>query len=138
MSTFSYTAEEKISAEAFVQLLRWSGLSKRRPVEDMDCIQGMIDHADLIVTAWRGDDLVGVARSVTDFNYCCYVSDLAVDLDFQHLGVGRELLRETKRSVGEGCSLILLSAPDAAEYYPRVGFTQHQGAFRLGSEQEIL
>jgi ribosomal protein S18 acetylase RimI-like enzyme len=83
------------------------------------------------------DTLVGLARSVTDFNYCCYLSDLAVDADFQHAGIGTELLCETRARLGFRCSLILLSAPAAQAYYPRVGFTRHESAWLLGAEDEI-
>jgi len=137
MGEIFYSAERVVEADAFVDLLRRSTLAERRPVDDAECVAGMLEHADLMITAWCQETLVGVARSVTDFNYCCYVSDLAVDADFQHSGIGTELLCQTRVQLGFRCSLILLSAPDAKAYYPRVGFTRHESAWVLGAEDEI-
>ena len=134
MNEIIYATDRKIDADAFTDLLRRSTLAERRPVDDADCIAGMLEHADVLTTAWQGDALVGVARSVTDFNYCCYVSDLAVDAELQGRGVGTELLRQTRMKLGPVCSMNLLSAPAAADYYPRVGFERHPNAFVLSAD----
>lgn len=126
-----YAADRRIDPALFVDLLRRSTLAERRPVDDPDCVEGMLAHCNLLITAWRSEELVGVARSVTDFSYCCYVSDLAVDQALQRSGVGTELLRETARKLGPRCAMILLAAPAAAAYYPRVGFERHENAFVL-------
>src|SRR3990172_1193912 len=111
--------------------------AERRPVDDRDCLAGMLRHADLLVTAWERDLLVGVARSVTDFNYCCYLSDLAVDQAYQQTGIGRELIRRTREQLGSGCMVILLSAPAATGYYPRIGFRLHGSAWVLRPADEL-
>ena len=77
----------------FIDLLKRSTLAERRPIDDPNCIQAMLEHADLLCTAWDDSKLVGVARSVTDFEYCCYLSDLAVDKEYQRSGIGKELIR---------------------------------------------
>ena len=117
-----YSSDEPISAEQFIDLLERSGLAARRPVHDRACIEGMVAHADITVTAWDDTLLVGVARSVTDYSYCCYVSDLAVDRGFQRTGIGRRLLDLTRAQVGPLCKLLLFSAPAAQSYYPHIGF----------------
>jgi len=81
----------------------------------------MIEQADVIVTAWDGERLVGVARSLSDFAFCTYLSDLAVDLEYQHQGIGRELVRLSREAVGEESMLLLLAAPEAVDYYPKLG-----------------
>lgn len=129
-----YSDRESIDAGQFVDLLRRSTLAERRPVDDAACIASMLEHADLLVTAWDGERLVGVARSVTDFGYCCYLSDLAVDRDRQRKGIGRELIRRTRARLGPRCSLILLSAPAARAYYPHIGFRRHDSAWILPGE----
>lgn len=91
----------------------------------------MLDNANLTVTAWKEDRLVGIARSVTDFFYCCYLSDLAVDRACQGEGIGRELIRLTQSELGSRCSIILLSAPGAVTYYPHLGLDQHPSAWTL-------
>jgi len=126
-----YAVGESISVDQFIDVLRRSTLAERRPVDDRDCLAGMLRHADLLVTAWEQDLLVGVARSVTDFNYCCYLSDLAVDQAYQQTGIGRELIRRTREQLGSGCMVILLSAPAATAYYPRIGFRPHDSAWVL-------
>jgi predicted N-acetyltransferase YhbS len=89
----------------------------------------MLQHANLICTAWDGDLLVGVARSVTDFSFCCYLSDLAVDIAYQKRGAGVELIRVTQGRLHPQCKIILLAAPKAEGYYPKIGMTQHHSAW---------
>lgn len=124
-----YATDRTITASQFIAVLKNSTLAERRPVDDLDCMRTMVAEADLTVTAWRGDELVGVARSVTDFAYCCYLSDLAVDASCQRQGVGEQLIQLTRQQLGPKCKLILLSAPDAQAYYPKVGFWQHPSAW---------
>ena len=132
-----YAVGESISVDQFIDVLQRSTLAERRPVDDRDCLAGMLRHADLLVTAWEQDLLVGVARSVTDFNYCCYLSDLAVDQEHQQTGIGRELIRRTREQLGSGCMVILLSAPAATGYYPRIGFRLHGSAWVLRPADEL-
>ena len=132
-----YAVGESISVDQFIDVLRRSTLAERRPVDDRDCLAGMLRHADLLVTAWEQDLLVGVARSVTDFNYCCYLSDLAVDQAYQQTGIGRELIRLTREQLGSGCMVVLLSAPAATGYYPRIGFRLHGSAWVLRPADEL-
>ena len=132
-----YAVGESITVDQFIDVLRRSTLAERRPVDDRDCLAGMLRHADLLVTAWEQDLLVGVARSVTDFNYCCYLSDLAVDQAHQQAGIGRELIRYTREQLGSGCTVILLSAPAATGYYPRIGFRPHDSAWVLHPADEL-
>ena len=114
--------EGRLGAAAFVDLVRRSGLN--RPVGEVARVEAMLAHADLLVTAREaagGGRLIGLARSLTDFAYCCYLSDLCVDAAWQGKGVGRALVAETKRIVGPGAMVLLLSAPAAMDYYPRIG-----------------
>lgn len=126
-----YRVGQAISAEEFIDVLRRSTLAERRPVDDPDCIAGMLAHGNLLVTAWDGDFLVGVSRSVTDFHFCCYLSDLAVDAAYQKHGIGRQLIVETQKCLGPRCGIILLAAPAAVEYYPHIGFQHHPQAWVL-------
>ena len=123
----TYRINEPISAEAFVEVCRSSGL--RRPIDDLSRIQKMLDHANLTITAWDGETLVGFARSLTDFAFCCYLSDLAVRKEYQRHGVGKELIRRTKEIIGEGSILLLLAAPEAMSYYPHIGFDKSERAW---------
>jgi len=129
----AYTNEDSLDAEEFIDVLKRSGLAERRPVDEPDRIRIMVDNADLVVCAWdETGRLVGVARSVTDFAYCCYLSDLAVDQNFQRAGIGRELLARTKEaSGGDKISMLLLSAPDGMDYYPRIGLEKFENCFGL-------
>ena len=128
-----YSTSRPISAAQFIQLLHESTLANRRPVDNPACIQGMLDNASLLVTAWQNEELVGVARSVTDFYYCCYLSDLAVSERVQAQGIGKALIRQTFLALQPGCKLILLSAPQAVDYYPHIGFSQHPSAWVMSS-----
>jgi GNAT superfamily N-acetyltransferase len=97
----------------------------------------MIEHSNLVATAWDEHLLVGIARSVTDFHYCCYLSDLAVDVAYQRQGVGRRLLQTTQDALGAQCSIILLSAPAAVDYYPHLGFERHDCAWVLARLKSV-
>jgi GNAT superfamily N-acetyltransferase len=129
--TIRYAVNQHITAEQFIGLLKETTLGGRRPVDNLERIQGMLDHANLTVTAWLEDKLVGIARSVTDFYFCCYLSDLAVSETIQASGVGKELIRRTFLELKPGCTLNLLAAPQAVNYYPKIGLTQHNSAWLL-------
>lgn len=100
-------------------------------MDDRACMQRMLAEANLTVTAWDGDQLVGIARSLTDWCYCCYLSDLAVRASHQRQGIGKELIRRTQAELGPKATIILLSAPAAVDYYPRIGMEEHPSAWIL-------
>jgi GNAT superfamily N-acetyltransferase len=130
-----YETSRPLNPDEFVDLLKRSTLAERRPVDDPKCIQAMLQHANLLCTAWDGEKLVGVARSVTDFEYCCYLSDLAVDKNYQKRGIGKELIRLTRARLGGHAKIILLSAPKAETYYPKIGFESHRSAWVLAAQK---
>ena len=132
-----YDHTRKISEADFVDLLKRSTLAERRPVDDPRCVKAMLHHANLLCTAWDGGKLVGVARSVTDFEFCCYLSDLAVDQAYQNQGVGRELIRLTQSNLGPKAKVILLAAPKAEAYYPNLGFDAHRSAWLISSTKPL-
>ena len=94
-------------------------------------MQAMLAHADLVVTARIAGRIVGVSRAITDFAYCTYLSDLAVDAAEQRRGIGRELLRRTHDAAGLHTTLILLAAPAAESYYPHIGMTEHPSCWTI-------
>jgi GNAT superfamily N-acetyltransferase len=118
-AAISYVEGPAISATELAALFRASGIN--RPVDDLPRLEKMLAHANLLIGAYCEGRLVGVARALTDFSYCCYLSDLAVAKTFQQRGIGRELLRRVKQRVGDESMLLLLSAPAAMAYYPKVG-----------------
>jgi len=125
-----YENELHLQVDEFVDCLIRSTLAERRPVDDIPRIEGMLRHADLIITARTTTGLlVGVSRALTDFHYCTYLSDLAVDVSYQRSGIGRELIAQTHRYAGLDTTLILLSAPKAETYYPHIGLTRHPSAW---------
>src|SRR2546421_10830942 len=111
-----YSHDRKITIEEFIGVLKRSTLAERRPIADRERISKMLTHANLTCTAWDGNVLVGVARSLTDFSFCCYLSDLAVDLAYQRKGIGRELVRLTQSRLHPQCKIILLASPKAEGY----------------------
>jgi GNAT superfamily N-acetyltransferase len=125
----TYALEPELAPAEFIDVLKRSTLAERRPVEDAATMQGMLAHADVIVTARVGGLLVGVSRAITDFHYCTYLSDLAVDERHQGRGIGRELVRRTHDAAGRHTTLILLAAPKAQSYYPHIGMTRHESCW---------
>ena len=132
----TFAINNKPSTEEFINVLVASTLAERRPVEDQACVEGMLENANLIVTARRENKLIGIARSMTDFHYACYLSDIAVDLEYQKIGIGKQLITRTQQQLGPRCKLILLSAPDATDYYPKIGFSHHPHAWLLNGNQQ--
>lgn len=126
-----YRTGNEIAVDAVITLLHASTLAERRPVDDPAIIAAMLREAQLVVTAWDGDRLVGLARTLTDFLYVGYLSDLAVDAAYQRHGIGRRLVEETRARMGPRSFLVLLAAPAAVDYYPRIGFSRHPSAWTL-------
>ena len=131
MENITYHVNETVSAAEYIAMLKRTSLGPRRPVDDVPCIQGMLDNTNLTITARAGGLLIGAARSVTDFHFCCYLSDLAVDEAFQRRGIGKELIRLTQAQLGPRCRIVLLAAPAAVEYYPHIGFEHHPQCWTL-------
>ena len=131
-----YKVEKNLSIEEFRRVLISSTLGVRRPVHDDVRLQKMLDHGNLIVTARDNGRLIGVSRSLSDFAFCTYLSDLAVDQEYQKQGIGRELIRQTKLASPEA-KLILLSAPAAISYYPKIGMKQFEYCFYLDDIAEL-
>ena len=125
----TYQLEPNLNAAEFIDVLVRSTLAERRPVNRLDVVRGMLEHADLIVTVRADGLLVGVSRAITDYNYCTYLSDLAVDQTYQGRGMGRELIRRTHEAAGTHTTLILLAAPKARTYYPHIGMEPHDSAW---------
>lgn len=106
-----------------------------RPVEDLTRLQRMIDNGDLLITAWDNKKLVGVARAITDFSYCCYLSDLAVHQHYQKQGIGKKLVHLVQEQISDEVTLLLLSSPVAMDYYPRIGFEKVDNGFRISRKK---
>jgi N-acetylglutamate synthase-like GNAT family acetyltransferase len=102
-----------------------------RPTGDPDRIEQMLANANLIVTAWHGDLLVGITRSITDWVWCCYLADLAVRMEYQQTGIGKKLIEHTQEKIGDLSMILLLAVPDAMNYYPKIGFTKVDSGFIL-------
>ena len=135
--SIEYKINEPVTTEQFVTLLKSSTLGERRPVDDYECLEGMISNSNLIVSAWQNGNLVGVARSVTDFHYACYLSDLAVTKEHQKNGIGKQLQILTQGQLGPKCKLILLAAPVANQYYEHIGFTNNPRCWVLDRDSSI-
>jgi hypothetical protein len=132
-----YKINEPIEVKDFIDLLNRSTLGQRRPVDDLACMQGMLKNSNLIVSAWLNKKLIGISRCVTDFHYCCYLSDLAVDQAFQKSNIGKNLQIQTQNQLGPKCKIILLAAPAASEYYGHIGYTNNQACWVLNRNESI-
>ncbi len=126
-----YALEPRLSAHEFRNVLVASTLGERRPVKDLARLERMLRNANIIVTARHEGRIVGVARALSDFSYCCYLSDLAVDAAYQHRGIGKRLIEETRANAGPEATLVLLSAPAAAGYYPKIGMKKHESCWTI-------
>jgi ribosomal protein S18 acetylase RimI-like enzyme len=132
-----YKINKRITPEQFIELLSSSTLGDRRPIDDLECIKGMLDNSNLCVSAWLENKLIGVARCMTDFNYACYLSDLAVSQNYQNLGIGKSLQKHVQSQLGPRCKLILISAPNANSYYEHIGFKNNTRCWVIERYSEI-
>jgi predicted N-acetyltransferase YhbS len=137
MSEIIYSVEKSLDVSEFIEVLRNSTLGERRPISDEQRISSMCNNANLIVTARLDGKLIGVARSITDFVYCTYLSDLAVDVKYQKKGIGKKLIEETKKITPQA-KLILLSAPAAVDYYPKIGMTKHNHCYFIDDIKDLI
>ena len=127
----TYITGNDLELDEVIELYRASTLGARRPIDDRERMAAMIRNANLVVTAWEGDLLVGISRALSDYCYVTYVSDLAVRVSHQKKGIGKELIRRTQTAGGPQALLLLLAAPAAEAYYPHIGFTHHPQAWFL-------
>jgi ribosomal protein S18 acetylase RimI-like enzyme len=135
MNEVLYQAENDLPATEFREVLINSTI--KRPVDDIKGLEEMCKNANLIITARQNGKLVGVARSLSDFSFCTYLSDLAVDVAFQKLGIGKRLLIETKKNAPK-TTVFLLAAPEAIHYYPKIGLTPFEHCFILRDINQII
>jgi predicted N-acetyltransferase YhbS len=123
----SYQCNLTPPVEDIIELYKSSGIN--RPIDDIDRIAQMYENSNLVVSAWDEDKLIGIARSLSDFCYCCYLSDLAVRQEYKKKGIGKKLISLTKEKIGDQTMLLLLSAPMAMDYYPKLNFEKVENGF---------
>lgn len=127
MTQIEYRHNISLAATDVAAVFDNSGI--RRPTKDLARIERMFANANLVISAWDQNKLVGVCRALTDFSYCCYLSDLAVDKTYQKHGIGSELIARIQEAIGDEVALILLSSPEAMGYYPKLGFEKIENGF---------
>jgi ribosomal protein S18 acetylase RimI-like enzyme len=132
----TYITQPKITAQDFIDILEKSTLGLRRPLADLAAMQLMFEYGNVYVGAYDGSKLVGLARVMTDFVFTSYLSDLAIDVDYQHQGIGKQLIIEVKKFIPRA-KVILLSAPAAEGYYPKIGMQKHEHCYFIDSVDEL-
>jgi ribosomal protein S18 acetylase RimI-like enzyme len=137
MSDITYRYGNALDLDQVIELYHASTLGDRRPVDNRETMADMLLHANLVVTAWDGELLIGIARTLTDFSYVGYLADLAVRASYQRQGIGVELIRKTRERMGAQSTLVLLAAPKAIEYYPKIGFTRHESTWILRADERF-
>ena len=126
-----YRDDAKVTAEEVIDLYIRSTLGERRPIDNKETFEAMLKNANLTITAWDQGKLIGISRSLTDFAYVTYLADLAVDQEYQRMGIGKELIAQTQKRLGPNCMIVLLAAPKANEYYEHIGFEHNPRAWTL-------
>ena len=126
-----YRDDAKVTAEEAINLYIRSTLGERRPIDNKEAFGAMLKNANLTITAWDQGKLIGISRSLTDFAYVTYLADLAVDQEYQRMGIGKELIAQTQKRLGPNCMIVLLAAPKANEYYGHIGFEHNPRAWTL-------
>jgi GNAT superfamily N-acetyltransferase len=132
-----YRRDAALDLDSFIELYQASTLAERRPADDRDVMRQMMENASVTISAWDDGALVGIARTLTDFGYVAYLADLAVAKSHQRHGIGKGLIEETQAALGPRCMLVLLSAPAANAFYPRIGFTHNPRAWVLAAGERV-
>ncbi len=127
INNIEYKINEPLQEAPIIEVFRSSGII--RPIQDIERINKMFQNSNLVVSAWITGELIGLSRALTDFAYCCYLSDLAVKKEYQHKGIGKRLVEITKETIGDNAMLLLLAAPNAMDYYSKIGFEKAQNGF---------
>lgn len=120
----------ELDLDEVLEVYRSSGLGERRPIADTERMNSMVRNANLIITCRVDGKLVGFARSISDFSYVTYLSDIAVSRPYQRSGIGKALLDATMKEAPQA-KIVLLAAPAASDYYPHIGFSRHDSAWVL-------
>lgn len=131
--TIEYRTDAALQVDQVIALYKSSTLGARRPVDKPDVFQGMIANANIVITAWDKEKLVGIARALSDLVYVTYLADLVVHENYQQQGIGKQLIDLTQAQAAPDCMLVLLSAPQANDFYPKLGFTHNPRAWMLKS-----
>ncbi len=131
--TIEYRTDAALQVDQVIALYKSSTLGARRPVDNPEVFQGMLDNANIVITAWDNNQLVGIARALSDLVYVTYLADLVVHENYQQQGIGKQLIDLTQAQAAPDCMLVLLSAPQANDYYPKLGFTHNPRAWMLKS-----
>jgi GNAT superfamily N-acetyltransferase len=135
--SITYQVNPRISVHDLIDILHKSTLGLRRPLADLEAMESMLAHANYYIGAYENENLVGLARAMTDFVFTTYLADLAVDEKYQHQGIGKELIRILKINIPKA-KLILLAAPAAEAYYPKIGMQNHPHCYFIDEEREII
>lgn len=132
----TYQVHPEITTQDFIDILNRSTLGERRPVHDSEAMDTMFQYGNVYVGAFDGTQLVGLARVMTDFVFTSYLSDLAVDEAYQNRGIGKRLIEEVQRAIPKA-KIILLAAPAAEGYYPKIGMNHHAHCYVLGTNDVL-
>ncbi|HEQ1856533.1 TPA: GNAT family N-acetyltransferase [Providencia alcalifaciens] len=130
----TYKVNHSISVDDFLNLLKQSPLDTFVPTDDVALLDSMLNNADLLISAWVDEQVVGFARAITDFSFCCYISEIAVDTQYLHQGVGKHLLRLTAEELPPECHLIFRSTPDSQNTYPKLGFNPCPNTWHISAK----
>lgn len=117
-----------VSAKELLEVFESSGIQRPR---DLKRLGKMLSNSNLIVSARENGKLVGVARALTDFSWCCYVSDIAVMKEHQKRGIGKQLVSKIRKTLGKNVMILLLSATGAEKFYPKIGFGNAKNAWKI-------
>ncbi len=89
-----------------------------------------LNNAFHITTVRDGGRAVGMIRVLSDGSYANFITDVIVIPEYQHRGIGKEMMRRTMEYMkstlmpGETIVLYLMSATGREDFYKQFGFKE--------------
>ena len=117
--------EERLTAEEYIEFLKHTDLGSQYPKERFrERIETLVSTAPISLVA-RDDTgtVIGVLFGVTDFAYWLFVTDLGVDRNCTHQGIGSRLMKTAHEIAGgeKDVAIYLVANENAIPFYEKLG-----------------
>lgn len=120
--TINFYNSKKINREQLEKL--YNDVEWYAYTQDLECLQQAIEQSLEVVSAWNGEELVGLIRIVGDGLTIIYIQDILVLNTHQNRGIATQLMQQVMERYESVRQKVLLTeeAPDVRHFYEKNGF----------------